>query len=331
MLTLRKILLFPITAIYWVVLKVRHFLFDTGFLKSISYDIPIIGVGNLALGGTGKTPLICYLTEHLRKKYSVAIVSRGYGRKTKGFYLASKTSTAKEIGDEPMIYVSKFLDVNVAVCEDRNYAVKKLLTSSNPPELILLDDCLQHRAINVSTMLLATTENAPFWEDMLLPSGNLRDIKYGAKRADAIIITKSTSEKFSNSLPAPAFKSFASYTKPQVKNGVKSQSNSYVIFSAIAHNSTFKKAVSAFGEIKKTFAYGDHHAYTNNEIEQIVAHCNAKNLSSVVTTEKDYYRLTPAQLKLFSKISLSTLEMEFEFYQKNEFLDFIENEITRNL
>lgn len=331
MLTLRKILLFPFTAIYWVILRTRHLLYDTGVFKTTSHDIPIIGVGNLALGGTGKTPLTCYLIEHFKKNYSVAIISRGYGRSTKGYVLANKNSTSKEIGDEPRLYTSRYPDIQVAVCEDRNTAVKKLLSYPSPPDLIILDDCLQHRAISVNTMLLTTQDSSPFWNDMLLPSGNLRDIKYAKKRANAIVVTNSESNELSNSVQVSTFKSHATFSIHQMNRKDETQKTDHVIFSGIAKNSKFKEAASGFGNVSKAFTFSDHHTYSDQEIEEIVSHCNAAKTNSVVTTEKDYQRLTSEQLDLFSDLSLSILKMEFKFYEESKFLDFIENRITQNV
>lgn len=329
--TFRKIIFLPLTLIYGLILRVRHFCFDSGFITSVKHPVPTIGVGNLALGGTGKTPLTCFLIEHFSKKFSVAIVSRGYGRKTKGYVLANSNSTAAEIGDEPMIYVTRFPEVQVAVCEKRNVALRCLLDSDHPPELVILDDCMQHRALSVNTLLLTTTEKSPYWKDMLLPSGRLRDIKYASKLAHAVIITKSTSDSVTTSLDKPIYKTYSEFSEPKSVNGVESNTEKCTIFSGIANNNDFKSSVSVYCDVEKSFSYSDHHIYSNEEIEEIISHCNAQNTQRVVTTEKDFQRLTSAQIKLFSKLSLQVLQLDLKFYEEKKFLNFIETRVSENV
>lgn len=328
---IRKIIFLPITLVYSLILKLRHFLFDLGIFKTQKHSIYTIGVGNLALGGTGKTPLTCFLAEHFSKSFSVAIVSRGYGRKTKGLVIANSNSTAQEIGDEPMIYLKKFPQVKVVVCEKRNVAVHWLSESETPPDLIILDDCMQHRSISVNTLLLTTTEKSPYWKDFLIPSGNLRDVKSAAKLADAIVITKSSSASHSVNTSKPVFSSFSEFNMSPSLNSNSAQGSEFVIFSGIAKNLEFLKAAELFGEVNKAFSYADHHQYSDAEIEEVVSHCNAKNISRVVTTEKDFMRLTDAQLSLFSKVSLEVLEMKLGFYEEVKFLEFLENRISENV
>lgn len=216
-----KILLFP----YWIILKFRHFLYDKGILKSTSYPIPVICVGNITVGGTGKTPHTEMIIRMLQKKYRIAVLSRGYKRKSKGFRIAGPGDTFAEIGDEPMQIKHKFPHITVAVCADRREGIEKLLAlpqgsgaacrpgaaeaagcagavgagkfaaggAAAPcrPELIILDDAFQHRRVKPSHSIVLMNWNNPIFRDNLLPIGRLRDLPEQIRRADSVIVTKS--------------------------------------------------------------------------------------------------------------------------------------------
>lgn len=203
-----KILLFP----YWAILKIRHLLYDKGIKKSVSYPVPVICIGNITVGGTGKTPHTEMLIRMLAEKYRIAVLSRGYKRKTKGFRIASETDTFAEIGDEPLQIKHKFPHITVAVCADRREGIGKLLAlpAANPgsdagrgadawreadagacrPELIILDDAFQHRKVKPSYNIVLMNWNRPVFADNLLPLGRLRDLPEQIRRADSVIITK---------------------------------------------------------------------------------------------------------------------------------------------
>ena len=189
-----RILLFPIALLYHIVLTIRHKLYDWHVLKTTQFEKPVICVGNLNLGGTGKTPHIEYLIELLKDQYSVATLSRGYGRKTKGFKLAEGSSTYEEVGDEPLQYYKKHPEILVAVDADRVNGVRKLLIREKSPEAILLDDAFQHRSINAGLNLLLTEYENLYTNDFIFPAGTLRDVKSAAKRAQIIVVSKSPKE-----------------------------------------------------------------------------------------------------------------------------------------
>ena len=183
----------PIAFLYGVGLAVRNMFYDRGWFKSVSYsEVPIICIGNLALGGTGKTPHTEYLLRELCKKYRIAVLSRGYKRKSKGFVLANETSTSAEIGDEPYQIKQKFPACIVAVDANRNRGIQKLLAlpKGNVPELILLDDAFQHRAVMPSFSILLTKASNLYVNDRLFPVGRLREPIKGAERANVIVVTK---------------------------------------------------------------------------------------------------------------------------------------------
>ncbi|MBN1252067.1 MAG: tetraacyldisaccharide 4'-kinase, partial [Bacteroidales bacterium] len=185
---LRK-LLFPLSIIYGIIISFRNFLFDINFLKSKEFNIPVISVGNITAGGTGKTPHVEYLISILSSKYKIAILSRGYKRKTKGFVLADTSPNSEKIGDEPAQIKNKFPDTIVAVDEKRVNGIKNLLI--NNLDAIILDDAYQHRYVKPGLSILLIDFNRPISNDFLLPAGNLREHRKAQKRADIIIITKS--------------------------------------------------------------------------------------------------------------------------------------------
>ncbi len=185
-----RILLFPFSLLYWAGIAIRNKLFDKNIFKSSSFGLPLICVGNLSVGGTGKSPMVEYLVALLKKKYNVATLSRGYKRKTKGYTLANESTTALEIGDEPMQFHLKFPEVPVAVGEQRLVAIPQLLHDKPATEVIILDDAFQHRSVIAGLNILLTDYNNLFTRDFYLPTGDLRDLKSSYKRAEIIIVTK---------------------------------------------------------------------------------------------------------------------------------------------
>ena len=169
---------------------VRNFLYDRGWLDSHGFEVPVIAVGNLSVGGTGKTPMIEYLVRELLPVRKVAVLSRGYGRKTHGYLEGGPGSSADEIGDEPYQFLRKFPDLTVAVDEDRVRGVSRLLEGTPPPEVVLLDDAFQHRRIRAGLYILLTSYGRLYRDDLVLPAGNLREPSSGASRADLIVVSK---------------------------------------------------------------------------------------------------------------------------------------------
>src|ERR1700689_1759385 len=189
-----RILLFPFSIIYGFIILIRNFLFNKKILSSTSFNLPVICVGNLAVGGTGKSPMVEFLIKALQNKFSIAILSRGYKRKTKGYALANEKSTVLEIGDEPMQFHIKFPNVPVAVGEERIEAIPQLLHDIPSTQAIILDDAFQHRSVKAGLNILLTDCNNLFTRDWYLPTGDLRDEKRSYKRADIIVVTKCPAE-----------------------------------------------------------------------------------------------------------------------------------------
>ena len=187
--TLRKIL-YPVSIIYGAIIKVRNYLYNKQIFKSTKFEMSTIVVGNLSVGGTGKTPQIEYLIRLLRASFEVAVLSRGYKRKSKGFVLANETVNAEIIGDEPYQYYQKFSTIKVAVDADRVNGIEELSRLEEKPEVILLDDAYQHRKVEGGFNILLTSYNNLYIDDKMLPTGNLREQVSSAKRAQVILVTK---------------------------------------------------------------------------------------------------------------------------------------------
>lgn len=334
---LLKIILFPLYGLYYGVIFLRNWLFDAGFMKSVSPKVLTINVGNLSLGGTGKTPHVEYLVRLLSEKYKVSTLSRGYGRKTKGFILANEQATAETIGDEPMQYYLKFNDkINVVVCENRVEGVDEIQDKFADNQIIILDDAFQHRKIAPHLNLLLSDYNQPFYEDSLVPFGRLRDIRNSAKRADAVIITKcpkliteQEKAKIRNSVlvytksDVPVFFSKISYqkiTSYASKNNFN-DAKSVGVLTAIAKSEVFIKYLSEKNlAIERTFDFPDHYAFTRKDIDKIIKESH-QNLQ-IITTEKDMVKLKP-QLSEDEKKRFFYVPIEIEIDEKEAFVAFI--------
>ncbi len=297
-----RFLLFPFSIIYGLITSLRNFLFDKGFLKSYQFDIPIICVGNLNVGGTGKTPQIEYLIRFLSDKYRLATLSRGYKRETKGFILANESSNAQILGDEPFQFFSKFKDILVAVDENRKNGIENLLSLKNKPEIILLDDAYQHRKVKAGFYILLTTYNDLFCDDYILPVGNLRESRKNSDRANLIVVTKCPKNlnldnqnviksklKLNNN--QQLFFSFIDYDNElfsekdsiEIKSILKLDK---ILIAGIANPKPFFEFLKQENDL--ILEFNDHHNFSENDIQKI------KELSSnriIVTTEKDYVRL----------------------------------------
>ena len=323
---LRKIL-FPIAIIYWLVTFIRNWLYDIGFFKSIEFDndLPIIAVGNLSAGGTGKTPHTEYLIRLLKENYKIAVLSRGYKRSTKGFVLANDAISAAELGDESYQIHTKFPDVTVAVCEERKLGIFKLLYQEEIPDVILLDDAFQHRKVKASFYVLLTAYDDLFSDDYILPFGNLRESAIGKKRANLVIVTKCPAtlseqeqEKVKHKLKVnvPVFFTSVAYDTEvfgaeKAMNVSEIISEEKVIVAGIAKPKYFIDYLNSGND--KVMVYPDHHNFTAQEISELNTLAQDKML---VTTEKDYVRLNgkiKASSLFYLPIKIKFLNSENEF------------------
>ncbi|WP_298138174.1 tetraacyldisaccharide 4'-kinase [Flavobacterium sp.] len=301
-----RYLLFPFSILYGWITSVRNFLYDKGFLKSYSFDIPIIAVGNLSVGGTGKTPQIEYLIRLLSPNYKIATLSRGYKRKSKGFILADENSNAEILGDEPFQMHQKFSNVKVAVDADRKNGIEQLLSSEDKPQIILLDDAFQHRKVMAGFYILLTSFDDLYYEDFMLPTGNLRECRNGAKRANVIIITKcpkdlseKTKEKIRQriNLNIPIFFSFIDYddkvySENDSINVSEIKLKDKLLVAGIAKPEPFFDFIKSENDLK--LIYPDHHHFSINDVNEIKLKSKDK---VIITTEKDYVRLKDMNIK----------------------------------
>lgn len=341
-----RVFLYPLSLIYSFVLYIRHRLFDINLLRSKSFDIPIICVGNLSFGGTGKTPHTEYLIRLLSKSMKVAVLSRGYGRSTKGFVLAHEGVTHEEIGDEPLQYFTEFPDIIVAVDENRVEGVRRLMDMDIKPDVILLDDAFQHRRIKPGYNILLTDYHSLYSKDHLTPVGNLRDIKSEARRANVIIVTKCpvvidpyTKRNIIESLkPKPYQKVLFSHISfddleplnETAKAKDLAQCRSIFMFCGIANPYPLEDYLKRKTNTLSTIIFNDHHSFTKENINAILEGFNnviGKN-KIAVTTEKDTMRLTNS-LNLFENIPLFSIPIKVRFHEDDgdifnkEIIDYV--------
>lgn len=306
---LLRFLLFPFGIIYGVVTGIRNWCFDIGIFKSASFNIPVIAVGNLSVGGTGKTPQIEYLIRLLKNDYQLAVLSRGYKRKTNGFIQLNNSHTAEDVGDEPLQFFKKFgNEITVAVDADRTNGISTLINSNNKPAIVLLDDAFQHRKVKASNYVLLTKYDDLYINDFILPTGNLRESRRGAKRANFIIVTKCPVD-LSLKEQCLIIEKIKPLAEQQVFFTTITYSNKLRgAFNISVNDLHFKELVLVTGianpkplleylkEKKINFKhlkYPDHHHFSKSDIKNIE---NAfltitSNEKIILTTEKDFVRL----------------------------------------
>lgn len=294
--------------IHWVILFLINKLYDWKILKSATFNFPIICIGNLAIGGTGKTPMTEYLIEQLKTDYKIATLSRGYKRRTRGFAIANENTTAIEIGDEPMQFHQKFPDVLVTVGEERLFAIPQILHQKPETEVIILDDAFQHRRVKAGLNIVLTERSNLYTRDFIFPAGDLRDIRSSIKRANIIVVTKCSE----NITEAEASK---------IKNELALSQNQNLFFSAIeygalyhlfynnkielstnmdallvcgiANPTSIKKHINKQLHSYEMIKFSDHHIFTTDDLKNIknqFEKLQSKN-KIIITTEKDAVRL----------------------------------------
>jgi len=298
---LLRYITFPFVPVYYIITWFRNLLYDYNIKSSKSYNLPIICVGNLSTGGTGKTPMVEYLIRLLKDEYKLATLSRGYGRKTKGYLLGDENASAETLGDEPFQFYSKFFNtINVAVDGDRQNGIANLLKLNPKPEVIILDDAFQHRKVKAGFNILLTTYANLYIKDWVLPSGNLREPRQGAKRAQFIVVTKcpntlskelkqSIIKKIAPKKDQHVFFSTIVYSSNVISlNETKALDtlSTFTLVTGIANASTLttflKEKQLQFNHLE----YKDHHHFSNEDVDIIAA-----SNKIIITTEKDYMRL----------------------------------------
>lgn len=331
-----KLFLYPISAIYGLIISIRNFLYDYKIFKSTEFEIPVISIGNITVGGTGKTPHTEYLVELLRKQFTVTTISRGYKRKTKGYHEVEVSSLATEVGDEPLQIKTKFSEVQVVVDERRVHAIEKIQAqeASKLPDVILLDDAFQHRSVSAGINILLIDFNRPIDKDRLMPVGRLRETKWQMRRANVIIYTKCPQEispitrriimKDVNLRPyqnlffttmvyqpvTPVFPEEAIATPELASDRV-----SVLLLTGIANPEHLRKYLNTFTDDITDLRYPDHHNFHASNIHQIeqkfAAIASEKKI--IITTEKDSMRLKDMNLSPELKAHLFYIPLKIKF------------------
>jgi len=342
-----RYILFPFSFIYGSIIGLRNKLFDKNILRSAFFNFPVICVGNLALGGTGKTPMAEYLIRLLGQKYFVATLSRGYKRKTKGFAIADDTTTAIDIGDEPMQLHKKFPRVSVAVAEERVVGIPQLLHAKPETQVIILDDAFQHREVKAGLNILLTEYQHLYTRDFILPAGNLRDVKSSSRRANIIVVTKCTphlneeeKQKIINELnPLDHQEVFFTKTDYGTPYHLFTKEEKFpdpesviLLICGVANPKPLKEIVATYVATYETLLFKDHHIFSIDDLGEIknkFSKIAAPN-KMILTTEKDGVRLAKFEREL-KHIPVYVLPMRHKFlYGENRafeqrVIDFVES------
>ena len=334
--SVRKIL-YPFSILYGSVMRLRNEFYDRGVFASKSFDLPVIAVGNLSMGGTGKTPMVEYLTRLLKDNYQVATLSRGYRRKSSGYIFLTGTESATEVGDEPLQFKNKFPGVMVAVDESRSHGIEELLKEDLKPQVVILDDAYQHRSVKAGFYILLTSYSKLYRKDLVLPAGNLREPATGAKRANVIVVTKCPEDllleeqmdiikKIKPGKGQEVFLAGIAYGE-QVLGRNRSleikdlQKTHFTLVTGIANPQPMVKYLEAQGLKFDHKAYKDHHNFTEAEIREL------QHEELIITTEKDYMRLRNE----ISREKIFYLPIKHQFLNRGEeFNRLVKNYVQKN-
>lgn len=327
-------LLYPFAMLYGAATATRNWLFDRGVLQSKQFGVPTVAVGNLSVGGTGKTPFVEYLIRQLKGSHKLATLSRGYGRKTKGFQIAVSSSRPDDIGDEPLQIYTKFgHEVQVVVCEKRALAIPQMVEKWPELGYIILDDAFQHRYVQADFYILLTTYQKPFFSDHLLPAGTLREHPSGAKRADVLVVTKcpvemgqvekenfiSQAKKYLKKEVRIIFSSLQyGDPYPVFKKSVPIQ-NKAVLVTGIADTAALLKEVNRDYKLLDHLEFADHHHYSEEDAKSIALLINTHPDAVILTTEKDATKLkTPALAEYLNEIPIFALPVGIRLEEEDQ-------------
>jgi tetraacyldisaccharide 4'-kinase len=338
-----RLFLIPIAFFYGLVVFFRNMLFDNGIFSSKEYSVPIISVGNLCVGGTGKSPLVEYILRLIDNRDKVAVLSRGYGRDSIGFQWVTNKSFVKDVGDESLQITSKFPEINVAVSESRNKGIQKIIHKEC--DLILLDDAYQHRWVKPGLNILLTTYDNLFINDNLLPYGKLRESKKNFNRADIIVVTKTLHpllpldeyrlrEQISPFFNQKLCYSYLEYQEPvslYTKKSVSIEGKEVILMTAIASADLLKDYVDSKAKITEHFEFKDHYNFKKKDIKKIIDRYNKIDSQEklILTTEKDATRLALFENQL-KGIDIVYLPIKFKFQGKTNFNELILKYVEQN-
>ena len=334
---LLRILLFPFSGLYFLITELRNKLYDQGLKPSVKFDLPVICVGNLTVGGTGKTPMIEHLIRLLYPHYKLATLSRGYGRSTKGIRIGADDDNASTLGDEPYQFYTKFSKyITVAVGEERALAIPTIVSERPETQVILLDDGFQHRRVRPGFSILLSDYHRPFYKDLLLPSGRLRESRWSANRADVIVVTKCPPEIVEDEMieieksirqyaEKPVFFTNIRYGTPMpFHKSANTAGHDIILVSGIGNVTPLVNYVKHNFNLVEHLEFNDHHHYTENDIDSLIELSKAHPGISFITTEKDKMKLDAAafQNKL-STLSIFYLPIEVDFIKGGKDFDDI--------
>ena len=342
-----RILLLPFALVYGIIILLRNWLYDKQIKSSVSFGLPVICIGNLSVGGTGKSPMVEYMVLHLKNIYKIATLSRGYKRKTRGYVLATDQTTAIDVGDEPMQFHRKFPDIPVAVGEQRVLAIPQLLHDRPEIEAIILDDAFQHREIKAGLNILLTEYDNLFTRDFYLPTGDLRDSRSSYKRADIIVVTKCRPD-------------ISVEERDEIVEEIEPLAHQMVFFSAIAYGTIYHITRNTFGHIDaeteillitgianprplkkyleeqvqtyQMLHFNDHHIFSIDDWREIKKRFKSieEGKKMILTTEKDAMRLQKFAHEIDGMpFYVVPIEHKILFHESDKFtnriIDFIDN------
>lgn len=332
-----RLFLFPLTLLYGVVVRMRNYLYDKKIIEGIAFNIPIFCVGNLSVGGTGKSPMVDYLLSLLKQQYPVATISRGYKRRTSGYVLATEQTTAIEIGDEPMQFHLNHPDVAISVCEKRIEAVPELLYDRPETKAIVLDDAFQHREIKAGMQIILTEYNNLYTRDLFLPTGDLRDQTSSADRADIIVVTKCPADlsehgrflvlqELSPKKHQHVFFTTIQYGTPyHIISGHEytiTKDTEVLLICGIANPTPLTQYIHDESKTYDALFYNDHHLFSIDDINEIKYRFDAilEGEKIILTTGKDAVRLVRYKEQLEDlPVYVIPISVNFLFGQSVEF------------
>lgn len=347
-----RFILYPFSILYGLLAAFRNFLFDLGILPSQSFQLPVISIGNLSMGGTGKSPMVMYLINLLKKEYKVASLSRGYGRSSNGFYLADDEASSRTLGDEPMQIHRRFPDVPVAADANRRRGIKRLMTKFPDLRAVILDDAFQHRYVMPGVSILLTSYDKLYINDYVVPTGSLREFKSGSKRADIIIVTKAPillspidrrliSQKLNPKPYQQVFFSYINYRPiapvfdPNLESVKLNNKLEVVLVTGIAKSDNLFYHVKDRVKNVVHLKFPDHHNFGMNDIAKIKSAFGKIHVEKkiILTTEKDAMRMNyPVIKEELGNLPLFYIPIRIEMHERDKeiFCERIIDYVRRN-